>query len=411
MDEVLVHISTAATRENDELFRSLANAYNAFQPFQVYHNEPVRKRARLIQPTRLDPNADLSRIGDSTTGDTVDPLVLTGSKDSYGSFPSNISSQEQHQNQNPAAIDGSMRMISHLAQPDNSDLSWRKCTPPRSSFTCSQRELQNSPADLQDADTGFIENSLLVAQVFESQQVDTYSMTFADASGGESTQDEITIDPKNWSPHNTKPVRKKQSELLEEVQLPAALKKGASADLEDSLLAEPLDCLIHETQAFEREDHACTDQPNFSALPINAFAPPPTISVACPDILPSQVTKHLAAIKTKNPNRFKPLRTLRKLDVDERGYWLVDCVKWTPEIQWDFWSLLYDHVSYGRIGWGTTLHRETESDYTLGCVRLYSWGEVAEHTWLLLWLCSKGKVCGVGTKWFDANGTAVLEVT
>jgi hypothetical protein len=46
----------------------------------------------------------------------------------------------------------------------------------------------------------------------------------------------------------------------------------------------------------------------------------------------------------------------------------------------------------------------------LGRVRLYCWAEVVEHTWLLLWLCSKGEVVGSGCKWMDADGSVAFEM-
>ena len=33
-----------------------------------------------------------------------------------------------------------------------------------------------------------------------------------------------------------------------------------------------------------------------------------------------------------------------------------------------------------------------------------------EHFWLLLWLCSNGKVASLSLKWFDADGVAVVEM-
>jgi hypothetical protein len=41
-------------------------------------------------------------------------------------------------------------------------------------------------------------------------------------------------------------------------------------------------------------------------------------------------------------------------------------------------------------------------------VRLYCWGEVVEHFWLLLWLCSNGMVASLGLRWIDADGVAVV---
>jgi hypothetical protein len=148
----------------------------------------------------------------------------------------------------------------------------------------------------------------------------------------------------------------------------------------------------------------------FSKLPVDAFPPEPKISVAQPGVLPSQVTKHLAAIKKQNPTRFKPSKKRYTPKADNRGYWSIDCSHWIEKLQQEFWTTMCEQIEAGRLGWGATLHRETGSSRSLGKVRLYCWGEVVEHMWLVLWLCSRGKVVGSGLKWMDADGVAVFEM-
>ena len=40
--------------------------------------------------------------------------------------------------------------------------------------------------------------------------------------------------------------------------------------------------------------------------------------------------------------------------------------------------------------------------------KIYCWGEVVGHIWLLLFIASRRGVRGVGSKWIDASGEAVL---
>jgi hypothetical protein len=153
---------------------------------------------------------------------------------------------------------------------------------------------------------------------------------------------------------------------------------------------------------------------DFSKLAFEAFPPPPKVSTACPGRLPSQVTRHLAAIKAQNPKRFRYSKKHRTPKADERGYWSIACSIWPIYLQHEFWTSLCEHVSSGRLGWGTTLHREAADAHTLGQVRLYCWAEVAEHMWLILWLCSKGQLVrsasASASKWIDSDGAVVLEV-
>jgi hypothetical protein len=67
-------------------------------------------------------------------------------------------------------------------------------------------------------------------------------------------------------------------------------------------------------------------------------------------------------------------------------------------------------VANGRLGWGVTLHREPAKGHELGLVRLYCWGEIVEHIWLALWLCSDGKISAFGSKWVDAGEKLVVEI-
>lgn len=414
-DEVLVHISTPATRQNDGLFRSLANAYITFQPYQAHRDEPVGGRAKIDHIAGLYPDADFTRTNGSVTREVVDPSILTASKESYGSFPSNLSSDGHYHDPDPAGVDDTpIRPTSRLAQLDRSYLNWRKRATPKSNLTGHHPEPRSSLSGLEDADTGFIEDSQLALQALQSQLQDTYSTTSADTSEGEEKdeggEDEIIETITRRSSRELSPTQCQHSELAGVEQSLAALQAGAHPNLADNLLEKPTTFSIYSAQGSPSEIDPTLDRLDFSVLPIDAFPPAPAISVTRPGTLPSQITKHLAAIKVKNPDRFKPLVVRRSLEADERGYWSVDCMQWSPKIQQDFWSLLHEHVSNGRIGWAITLHRQAESSHTLGHVRLYCWGEVAEHTWLLLWLCSKGQLSSSASKWIDANGVAVVEL-
>ena len=405
-DEVLVHISTPATRQNDELFRSLADAYTAFRPHRVHRDDSGRKERRKRKAIRRDQS---TRTDYSVIQGVVDPTVLTASIESYGSFPSDLTSDEHCHACGPASVnDDSTGSISRLAQLDRSYLSWRKRVTPRMSFTRGQQEPPNSSSGPEDADTGFIEDSQSALEALQSQLQDTYSTASEDASENEECQYDSPSDNQQSS-HKLSPGRSQPKRTEEGGRSPTAAEDNIPTDKGGSLLEVITDLSTYATRTRTSTD-TIVDQLDFSTLPVDAFPPAPAISVARPGALPSQITKHLAAIQTKNPNRFKPLRVRRLLNADERGYWRVDCVQWPSEIQRDFWSSLYEHVCSGRVGWGTTLHRESDSGHSLGHVRLYCWGEVVEHMWLLMWLCSKGSISTSESCWIDANNVAVVEV-
>ena len=63
-------------------------------------------------------------------------------------------------------------------------------------------------------------------------------------------------------------------------------------------------------------------------------------------------------------------------------------------------------IGPGRVGWGVWCTREAD---TL-VVRVYCWGEVARHVYLMLYVASKSKVRKLGLNWVDADGEVVVQM-
>lgn len=402
--EVLVHISTSATRQNDEMYRSLAHAYTRFDSVQT-HRDQSRKRVRA------NPNAVLPRAvapNYSTPSHDISDPVLVASKDSYGSFPSNLSSNSRQQDYN-FNLDESLRNNSRLAQLDRSYQSWRKRATPLKDSRQGRKDPRSCSDDYEDADTGFIEDSQSALQAVQSQLEDAYSTTSADTSDDDRPE-EAAFTGCEQVPDVSVASIKKMRTIANDIPPLALLGESAREDIEPSPQEESPLIFQDHTEIWQEGSDSAVDQIDFSELPLDAFPPPTAISVERPGTLPSQITRHLAVIKTRNPGRFKPLRILRDLELDERGYWRIDCTHWSLRLQQDFWLSLHEHVCSGRIGWGTTLHRESTSRYMLGVARLYCWGEVVEHFWLILWLCSKGEIAHSGLKWIDADGVAIVQM-
>jgi hypothetical protein len=453
-DEILVHVSAPTTRQNDELYRSLASAYLEFTPCKIHRDgcsaqppEQDELRDATLNPTATPITKNVNA--------SLDTSISSIGKDSYGSFPSNISfgghaSSQEYLGSRPyhaTPEGGSTSSMSRLARLDRSYLNWREKTTPKDSAARERKQIPQTPQDLDEADTAFIEDSQLAVQVLQSQLLDSYSTTDEDTAdaeeeGGEaehedegvmqdtsdddlerveetrimSSDDNVSSQLDAGHITNSEPA---MTELQSSVHADSFLEDtGSSADDSEHTEHSP----TYGTLDFSFLQHGNNDEEsvqaieasfspvNFSTLPVSAFAPAPEISVLKPTTLPSQITKSLSTLKTQNPTRFQPRKRKRTLEHDERGHWIVDCVKWPQKLQQEFWNSLYEHVCSGKIGWGTTLHRDTKSPDVLGLVRLYCWGEVVEHMWLLLWLCSQGQILGSRTKWVDASGVVVFEV-
>jgi hypothetical protein len=420
-DELLVHISAPATRQNDELYQSLADAYLDFEPHTV-HSECLRE-----QDYGTDEPTDSSLIkpaGPTGTSfnEIVDSSFLSSSKDSYGSFPSHLSS-DGHAKGHVASDgrsyqeeDSSIPPSSRLVRLEHIHQKWKQKTP-KSSFVSGNRSLGPISSSPEDVDTAFIDDTQLAAQCVQSQLQDSYSTTSEDTSEDDTDPEEGT---QQVSPAGTKHNEHRASATIE-ASVPAltATPKSVStvAERRESLqfdCSTTLSIATVQTGSGGPEDTNYTQgiakSFDFTELSVDAFPPAPKISVARPGALPSQITKQLAALKQQNPMRFKPFKTRRAQRSDERGYWSINCSHWSEKLQHEFWTTMCEQIMSGRLGWDATLHRDAGSSRSLGRVKLYCWGEVAEHMWLMLWLCSEGKVSGSALKWYDADGIAIIEV-
>lgn len=102
--------------------------------------------------------------------------------------------------------------------------------------------------------------------------------------------------------------------------------------------------------------------------------------------------------------RFRPESQARDLRPFERGYWLVDCASWEPDLRRSAWGFLSDYLGKGAAGWGTSCRR----DAAFSRLRLYCWGCVVGHMYLVLYLMSKRRVLYSGATWVGADGKVVV---
>ncbi len=102
--------------------------------------------------------------------------------------------------------------------------------------------------------------------------------------------------------------------------------------------------------------------------------------------------------------RFQPTLQARALLPFERGYWLVNCAGWDDDLKCSAWAFLDAYVRKGAAGWGTTCRRDRDFSW----IRVYCWGGVVGHLYLVLYLMSKRRVLYTGTKWIAADGGAVV---
>ncbi|KAF2252774.1 hypothetical protein BU26DRAFT_515224 [Trematosphaeria pertusa] len=419
--EILVHISAPATRGNDDLYRNLTDAYLGFEPytaegFQKRRNEAGDAGVAKLDLTQAPPLASSQQ---SSHPPSTDPGNTTSSKDSYGSFPSHVASADRSASQEDVAILGSFGTIeesilstSRLGRLERIQARWRETRGSDSSFLRDRGRIGAPVSSGANGDM-FIENTQLAAQAIESQLFDEYSTTSEDTSESDvdaATDTEIPASLiRNEDLAPKRPVAEslwRRSQKLIFAEEPEAKLVSTSEILE----AATQDCATTDTNSSLGDLENSVPPLDFSRLPSEVCPPAPKITVLSPATLPSQVTRHLETLKQQNPQRFKPSKRLRTLDTDERGHWLIDCAGWARKVQYEFWISLCDDIRSGKLGWGVTLHRDSRRRHGLGQARVYCWGEVVEHVWLSLWLCSKGKIVSSGSRWLDAEDEMVIEM-
>ncbi|CAI7629728.1 unnamed protein product [Penicillium palitans] len=217
-------------------------------------------------------------------------------------------------------------------------------------------------------------------------------------------------------------------------------------------------------------DSPAADQPAAShgVIPIENELPIPTGLPEIPIEISSSdqgkgpdpsITQRLNPTRTYNPST-----QTRPLDPLERGYWLVHLAIQNPQTRkresadladqnpipesgttnatqsptsrpksksnpkdimrtWPyplfhaFWSFLSDFVGRdGRAGWGVWCILEavtapsTISSDTHVSLKVYAWGEVAMHVYLLLFLASERRIRGMGVQWRDSGEEVVIQM-
>ncbi|EPS31431.1 hypothetical protein PDE_06386 [Penicillium oxalicum 114-2] len=166
-----------------------------------------------------------------------------------------------------------------------------------------------------------------------------------------------------------------------------------------------------------------------ASLPLTIQPPPPPISNSP---FTTHITPTLAMLTERlNPARtYQPLHQARDLDPLERGYWLMHTPIQpalttpplsisnripfkTPTMQFPLplpnlvrIRLFQILVLPLRLHW-----RSPRRMGQLVMVKVYAWGEIARHIYLLLYLASERRVKGMGLKWIDAGEHLVIQMS
>lgn len=118
---------------------------------------------------------------------------------------------------------------------------------------------------------------------------------------------------------------------------------------------------------------------------------------------------------------YNPALQARPLRQTERGYWSLGTAAWDDKLLGKAWEALKTYVEGGSAGWGVWVVREEEADIAGGMGmgkgkgregewRVYCWGGIVEHIWLLLYTVSERRVKSAAARWIDGSGEVVVRM-
>lgn len=148
--------------------------------------------------------------------------------------------------------------------------------------------------------------------------------------------------------------------------------------------------------------------------------PPPPRTASWGPRPPQIITPalHHLALQLELPRRYRPASQTRPLRDLERGFWAVGTAAWSLSTREQAWAALGAYLGQGRGGWGVWAVRSGERKALAGesegvelpGLRVYCWGGVAGHVYLLLYLVSQRRVKGTGARWVDGGGQVVVRM-
>lgn len=173
-----------------------------------------------------------------------------------------------------------------------------------------------------------------------------------------------------------------------------------------------------------------TSQPPFHPNQIMPPPPPTSASNLSPDAPPLTPELRKLATKLNLSSRYKPRQQTRPLRPLERGYWRVPTASWgTTSMRDHCWNDLRDFVATGRAGWGVWCTRDAELEDSMAVIsgagrkprlrgparrvvtddwRVYCWGGIVDHIWLLIYLVSQRRLKNSCAEWVDADAEVVV---
>lgn len=184
---------------------------------------------------------------------------------------------------------------------------------------------------------------------------------------------------------------------------------------------------VSPTRPRKTTDPPITDPARLQGLSSQIFSPGPATSNTPFKTHVTPALQHLVEVSAVAA-AFNPIFQARQLQVCERGHWLIQCQHWSLAEQVAFWESLARSVE--NAGWGVWCTRGDDrqlqtapqnerspvtsinaiEEQPFATIRIWCWGEVVKHVYLLLYVASSSKVRKLGLQWIDSNGRVVVQM-
>ncbi|POS84843.1 hypothetical protein EPUL_003597 [Erysiphe pulchra] len=417
--EVLVHISAPSNHESEARWRKLAESYLNFEPVSRHKLEIVTNQPLFSQD-------------DQAYAVNTSSVVLNASHVATQSVSGQVKRKTHRESTD---LNKPNDPVYYDIEKNEQNLRSGECTTDAGKFLIQDTDLGSSP---------FLRVSSYKLNNYRDLDVDNYCSKFQltredDAvefnSGMEKIQLQGQVD-RHSSKFETVKIKTTHHDLVTTQASTSSKRRMITIDKEDIPLNLSLSCnLLDKTDekrlcvepiyhgnkektksiTFSSENQASAVSKVSQGVKMGKWSkaleirsPPPPVgnSSLCPEDLITQSLRILAE-RGRLEKNFQPTETKRDPRPTERGYWCIICSSWDKELRIRCWNCLGTYIEKDNsAGWGVWCVRDENFEF----IRVYSWGIIIGHIYLLLRMASEGKVSKTGACWIDADGQEIVKI-
>lgn len=444
--EILIHAAAPSRASDDLLYRALAQAYLDFEPVNtieisktsIQSVQPPKQRSCQLHSFIRSPNLSFQGVQDnkSSPGLRTHTLMQPESRhdgpsqnSSWVAPPSVVADSQPDNNMCMATFCSQPRLFLHLQRVNSSSEFARPAfhdgDSSKTDESVALRQAATAATTIESdqvGDESRISETILISDPTASQDSNVQPQHDRHLRSSRSRDNPAAEEtgPEEYG-RQTNPSENRAEQAIHEAlsqsspvnvipatradSAPPTNKRRKVADGSDltGLIRSSSDGLV--AQTLHRSAATVVPFPGDNNLDIYSPDPPTSCDTVDPSTLVTPKLLKLASDLDMN-KRYKPSEQLRQLEPFERGYWLLDTSDWDDELLSLSWTFLTNYVGCGDAGWGVWCKRDESRTW----IRLYCFGKVVGHAYLLLYLASQRRVLSTGCEWHGGDGKTLVRV-